>query len=95
MKFHMYEYLPFPPIASYSTGFGFPIVHLSRKPQPSQIRLARLIVHLEERQVVGRKTGKSSFALFAAISQVSTCHLCADAKQDTSEGKNLVRLKLD
>ena len=41
------------------------------------LRLARLIVRLEEQKVVGRKTRKSSFALFAAISQVSTCHLCA------------------
>ena len=26
-EFHMYEYLPFLPIASYNTGFGFPIIH--------------------------------------------------------------------
>ena len=26
-RVHMYEYLPFLPIASYNTGFGFPIVH--------------------------------------------------------------------
>ena len=59
------------------TAFGFLIVRLSHKPHPSQMRLARLTVHLEERKVVRRKTWKSSFALFAAISQVSTCHLCA------------------
>ena len=59
---------------------------------------------LEERKVVGRKTRKSFFALFAAgISQVSTCHLnvweacvgvhramapIGDAKQATGEGKS-------
>ena len=32
---------------------------------------------LEEWKVVGRKTRKNSFALFAAISPVLTCHLCA------------------
>ena len=37
----------------------------------------RPIAHLEERKVVGRKTQKSSFALFAVILQVSKCHLCA------------------
>ena len=34
------------------------------------------IVRLEERKVVGSKTRKSSFALFAAISQVSRCQVC-------------------
>ena len=51
-ELHMYEYLPFLPIASYSTGFGFPVVRLSRKPHPSQMRLARLLVRLEEGKVV-------------------------------------------
>ena len=51
-EFHMYEYLAFLPIASYSTGFDFPFVRLSHKPHPSQMRLARLIVRLEERKVV-------------------------------------------
>ena len=34
-EFHMYEYLPFLPIASCSTGFGFPFVCLPHKPHPS------------------------------------------------------------
>ena len=34
-EFHMYEYLPFLPIVSYSTGFGFPIVRLPHKLHPS------------------------------------------------------------
>ena len=76
-EFHMHEHLPFPPFASYSTAFGFLIVHLSHKAHPSQMRFARLIVRLEEWKVVGRKTRKSSFALFAVISQVCTCHQCA------------------
>ena len=57
--------------------FGFPIIRLSRKSHPSQMRLLRLIVRLEEWKVVGRKTWKKSFAWFAAILQVSTRHLCA------------------
>ena len=76
-EFHMHGYLPFPPIALYSTAFGFLIVHLSHKAHPSQMRFARLIVRLEERKVVGRKTRKSFSALFAVISQVWTCHQCA------------------
>ena len=67
------------------------------------MRLVRLIVRLEERKVDGRKTRKNSFALFAAISQVLTFHLCAwglawgvcqalpvigDTKQAMSEGKS-------
>ena len=34
------------------------------------------IVRSKEREVVGRKTQKSSFALFGAISQVSRCQVC-------------------
>ena len=51
-QFHMFKYPPFLPIASYSTDlvFGFPIVCLSLKPHPSQIRL-----RLEARQVVAKK----------------------------------------
>ena len=102
-EFQRSKYLPLLPIASYSTGFGFPIIHLSRKPHPSQMRLMWLIIRLQERKVVGRKTRKTSFALFTAISEVSTRHLCAwgscvdirqvmvligYAKQATSEGKS-------
>ena len=76
-EFHMYEYVPFLYIASYSTGFGFLVVHLPCKPHPLQMRLVRLIVHFEEWKVVGSKTQRTSFTLFAAISQFSTCHLCA------------------
>ena len=61
----------FLPIASYSTGFGFLIVCLFRKPHLSQMRFARLIVRLEEGEVVERKARRSFSALFAAISQVS------------------------
>ena len=43
--------MTFLPNASYSTGFGFPIVRL---PHPLQMRLTRLIVRLEEGKVVGR-----------------------------------------
>ena len=53
-------------------------------------------------KVVGRKTQRSSFTLFTAILQVTTCHLCADslvavcramalignAEQATSEGES-------
>ena len=61
-----------------------------------------IIVRLEERKVVRRKTRNFFFAVFAAISQVSTCHLCAwepctgicqakvligDTKQAAGEGK--------
>ena len=61
------------------------------------------IVPMEERKVEGRKTWKSFFARFTAISQVLTCHLCAwgpcvgvswamaligDAKQAMGEGKS-------
>ena len=49
---HMYEYLP---IVLYSNGFGFPIVRVSCKPHPLQMKLVRLIVRLEEwKAVVGR-----------------------------------------
>ena len=66
-----------------------------------------IIVCLEEWRVVGRKTRNFCFAVFAAISKVSTCHLCAwepctgicparvlmgNTKQATGEGKE-VRLK--
>ena len=54
-----------------------PIVRLLFKPHPSQTRLARLVVRLDEWKVVRKNTRKSFFALFAAISHVSTCHLCA------------------
>ena len=48
-EFHMYEYPPFCPLRrSYSTGFGFPIVRLSLKPHPLQMRLVRLIGKLLE-----------------------------------------------
>ena len=63
-EFHMYNYtlyLSILPIASYSTGFGFLIVCLSHNPHPSQMRLARLIVCLEEGKVVERKTRKRFF----------------------------------
>ena len=77
---------------------------LISKPHLLQMRLARLIVCLEERKVVARK---SSFTLFGAISQVSTCHLCAwgpcvgvhqaimligNTKETTSEGKTWSKL---
>lgn len=35
-----------------------------------------IIVCLEGRKVVGRRTRMSFFAVFAATLQVSTCHLC-------------------
>ena len=59
----MYEYLPFLCIASYSTGFGFLIVHLPCKAHPLLLRLVRIIVHFEEWKVVGSKTHRTSFAL--------------------------------
>ena len=60
----------FLPIAAYSTGFGFPIVCLSCKPHHSQMRLVRLIIHLEEWKLLGGKNQNSSFPLFTAILQV-------------------------
>ena len=83
-------------IALYGTGFCFLIICLSLKPHPSQMKVVRLIVHLEE-------DSEEFFRRVAAISQISTCHLCAwgpcmgvhramvligDAKQATSEGKS-------
>ena len=59
----MYEYVPFLFIASYSTGFGFLVVHSPCKPHPLQMMLVRLIVHFEEWKVVGSKTHRTSFAL--------------------------------
>ena len=100
-QFHMFKYPPFLPIASYSTDlvFGFPIVCLSLKPHPSQIRL-----RLEARQVVGKKTRKLSFLYCSQPSrklQHITCTLyrpcvgvsqatalIGDTKQATSEGKS-------
>ena len=64
-KFHMCKYLSFLPIAWYSTGFGFLIIS-----QATLLKDKHIIVGLKEWKVVGRKTQKSSFALFAAISQV-------------------------
>ena len=55
---------------------------ISRKPHPLQIRFARFIFHLEERKL------KSCFALFAAISPVATCHLCALCGHPLSNGGN-------
>ena len=92
----LYKYLPFLPIVLYSTGFSFLIVCLILQAMP------------ETNCLLGRmescwKTWKSFYALFAAISQVSTCHLCpwgpcmgvrwamvliGNAKQATSEGKS-------
>ena len=67
------------------------------------MKLARLIVRLEERKVVAGRLARDSFALFAAISYyVSTCNhavcvpwafaehalaLSGDAKQAMVEGK--------
>ena len=42
-----YVYLPLLPIAPYGAGLGFPIVHKSCKPHPSQMKLARLIAWLK------------------------------------------------
>ena len=58
---------------SYSTGFGFLIVRLSYKPHPLQITC-------ETNSSLGRTEScwkEDSFTLFTAISQDSTCHLCA------------------
>ena len=42
-EFHIMNTYPFCPLHSIPTGFSFLIVHLSRKPHPSQMRLASLI----------------------------------------------------
>ena len=91
----MYKYLPYLAIAHW--------FRLSDRSPISQATpfasdaCETISVRLEER------TPKSFFALFAAILQVSTCHLCAwgpcvgvrramaligDAKQATGEGKS-------
>ena len=61
-EFHMYEYLPFQPLLLHSTGFSFPVVRLPCKLHPSQMRLARLIVHLEEQNVVRWKEDSEEFS---------------------------------
>ena len=100
-EFHMYDYLPFLPIAHW---FQLSDRSLISQATPSaDVACDTIIICLEERKVVGRKTWKSFFALFVAISQVSTCHLSVcghcvgvrramaligGAKQAMGEGKN-------
>ena len=76
---YMYEYLPFLIIVSSMQywvawairSFAYFASHRSFADEACETAIVRL-------QVVGiRKAQKSFFALFAAISQVSTCHLCA------------------
>ena len=101
-EFHMYEYLPFLPIVSYSTGFGLLIVCLSRKPHPSQMRLARLITWKNRRLLEGRlRRDLLHCSQPSHIFQHVTCvlgglcmglhqamALIGDAKQATNEGQS-------
>ena len=91
---------PFLPIVSHSTGFCFPIVHLSRKPHPSQMRLARLIVCLKNGKLLEGRLGRvlSHSSQPSRKFQHVTCvlgglawasaELIGNAKQATSEGKS-------
>ena len=91
----MYEYLP---IVLYSNGFGFPIVRVSCKPHPMQMKLVRLIFRLEEwKAVVGRLRRVLSHCLQPSCKiQHVTCvlggvrralALIGNTKQAKSEGK--------
>ena len=73
---HAWISSPFLSIAPYYTGFSFPIVCWSRKPHPSQMRLARINHSLGRKERLERvKRLKNYFyALLTAISQVLTCH---------------------
>ena len=69
--FHLNEYLIFLPILSNTAGVSFRShVLIGQKPHTSQVRLARLIVRLEERLA-------EQLCRTAAIMQVSTLYLCA------------------
>ena len=68
-----YMYLPLLPIAPYGAGLGFPIVHKSCKPHPSQMKLARLIAWLPEEWQVVERLRKKSFAPFTAANFMATC----------------------
>ena len=50
--------------------------HKSHKPHSLQMRVAKLILYLEEQKVVGR-LGRDPFALFAAISYYVSICVCA------------------
>ena len=63
-------------IVQYWPGFGFPIVRLSRKPHRSQISLAKLIVRLEQRQVVGWKVGRVFRTVCSHLASFNTSHVC-------------------
>ena len=79
-EFYVHEYLPFLHVVLYSTGFDFPIICWSHKPHPSQMRLMRLIVHLEERKAVGRLGRDLSHCLqpscimFQHVTMLCACH---------------------
>ena len=64
----VHKYLPFLPVVTYTTGFGFLIICYNLTSNTHlKIRPVRLIVCLEEQKVVGR-LARNPFALFAAIS---------------------------
>ena len=70
--FHMYEQLPFLPIAPYSTCFGFPDHSLILQATPfTDERLVRVIIHLQEQKVVKR----DFLALFTAHLTRFSMHL--------------------
>ena len=60
-----------------STGFNLPVVRFLASHTLLQAKSLMRLIHLEEQEAVGMKPQKSSFALFTAILQASTCHLCA------------------
>ena len=85
-RVHMWQYLPFLPIASYNISFGFPIVHYSCKPHPSQMRLVRLFT---------ANFNMSPLCLRALHGCPRVMGQIHDANQATSEGKSgLVETRL-
>ena len=72
-----YMYLPLLPIAPYGAGLGFPIVHKSCKPHPSQMKLARLIAWLKNGKLL--KDSEKSF-LHRSQPQISWQHAPANER---------------
>ena len=66
-EFYMHEYLPFLPVALHIALVTAFRSFTNLKPHPSQMRLVRLIVRVEEQRVAGR-LGRGSSAVFVAIS---------------------------
>ena len=78
-EFHMYEYLPFPPIASYTHWFRLSNHSLISQATPfvDETCKSNRQFTWKNGKLLKERLGRSSFStLFAVILQVSTCHLC-------------------